>query len=241
MTGWKYVHGKGDDPLGTPTYVASAHGVKFDPPVSQAEMGKMIATLGTSVRQYVEETIAANKKLKQGMPKDESHRALARKLLNEIMKQHQEETGESFIILKGGSQKTKEPKEEVTVSEHKTLAKKYGAYDGAMDEQDLNRGLLVRCCEDYVLALEKNTDSRIQIRVTLRDLLEHTTKELPFMADSLSSVLLPTLVSDGWVLFNRNEETRTLPYGKGVPSYDSSKCATDHPMWSRNLDDQWVV
>ena len=86
MTGWKYVHGKGDDPLGAPTYVESAYGVKFDPPVSQAEMGKIIGTLGASVRQYVEETIAANKKLKNAMPKDESHRALARKLLNEIMK-----------------------------------------------------------------------------------------------------------------------------------------------------------
>ena len=64
MTGWKYVHGKGDDPLGAPTYVESAYGVKFDPPVSQAEMGKMIGTLGASVRQYVEETVAANKKLK---------------------------------------------------------------------------------------------------------------------------------------------------------------------------------
>lgn len=241
MTGWKYVHGKGDDPLGAPTYVESAYGVKFDPPVSQAEMGKMIGTLGASVRQYVEETIAANKKLKNAMPKNESHRALARKLLNEVMKQHQEETGESFIILKGESQKTQTPKQEVIISEHKMLVEKYGAYSGAMNEQDLNRGLLVRCCENYVLALEQKADSRIQIRVTLRDLLEHATKELPFMVDVLSKSLLPTLVSDGWVLFNQDGETRTLPYGKGVPSYDASECSADHPMWSRNLDDQWVV
>ena len=241
MTGWKYVHGKGDDPLGAPTYVESAYGVKFDPPVSQAEMGKMIGTLGASVRQYVEESIAANKKLKNAMPEDESHRALARKLLNEIMKQHQEETGESFVILKGGSQKTNTPKQEVIISEHKMLVEKYGAERGAMSERDLNRGFLVRCCENYVLALEQKADSRIQIRVTLRDLLEHATKELPLMADILSKALLPTLVSDGWVLFNQDGETRILPYGKGVPSYDASECSADHPMWSRNLDDQWVV
>jgi len=201
----------------------------------------MIGTLGASVRQYVEETIAANKKLKNAMPKDESHRALARKLLNEIMKQHQEETGESFIILKGGSQKTQTPKQEVIISEHKMLVEKYGAERGAMNEQDLNRGFLVRCCENYVLALKQKADSRIQIRVTLRDLLEHATKELPFMADMLSKALLPTLVSDGWVLFNQDGETRILPYGKGVPSYDASECSADHPMWSRTLDDQWVV
>lgn len=240
MTEWVYVHGEGDDPLGTPTYVEYAYGVKFDPPVSQTEMGKMIGTLGASVRQYVEETVAANKKLKKAMPKDESHKALARKLLNEIMKQHQEETGESFIVLKGGSQKTEAPKE-AFVSEHKTLAEKYGAYSGAMDERDLNRAFLVRACEDYVLKIEKEADSRIQIRVTLRDLLVHCTEALPFMTETLGKEVLPTLVSDGWVLFNHDEETRLLPYGKGLPSYDASKCAMDHPMWSRNLDDPWVV
>ena len=43
MNQWTYVHGEGDDPLGAPTYVETAYGVKFDPPVSQAEMGKMIS------------------------------------------------------------------------------------------------------------------------------------------------------------------------------------------------------
>ena len=239
MTEWRYVHGEGDDPLGAPTYVASAYGVKFDPPVSQTEMGRMIGTLGNAVRLYVEQMITANDQLSAAVPEDESQKALAGKLMEQILKEHQKETGATFVFKSGESQQTKTP--EVDVSEHKSLAEKYGAYLGAMNEKDLNRAFLVRCCEDYVLGLDKTANSRIQIRVTLRDLLEEATKELPFMAGFLSDALLPTLISDGWVLFNHDEETRLLPYGKGLPSYDASKCAMDHPMWSRNIDDPWVV
>ena len=92
MNQWTYVHGEGDDPLGAPTYVETAYGVKFDPPVSQAEMGKMISKLGTCVRQYVESMVAANEKLKSGIPKDASQKALAGKLLEELLKRHQEPT-----------------------------------------------------------------------------------------------------------------------------------------------------
>ena len=241
MTAWEYVHGKGDDPLGAPTYVKNAYGVKFDPPVPQSEMGKIIGVLGTSVRQYVEEMVAANEKLRAGMPSDVNQKALAEKLLEEILKRHQEETGETFMISRGDSQTTTETTETTLVSEHKTLAEKYEGYSGAMSEKDLNRAFLVRCCENYVLELNEKADSRIQIRATLRDLLEKTTQELPFMADFLGDVLLPTLISDGWVLFNQSGETRILPYGKGVPNYDASKCAMDHPMRSRKVEDRWAV
>ena len=61
------------------------------------------------------------------------------------------------------------------------------------------------------------------------------------MTESLASHLLPTLISDGWVLFNLDGETRLLPYGEGVPNYDASKCALDHPMWTRDLEIPWVV
>jgi len=240
MTEWKYIHGKGDDPLGAPTYVESAYGVKFDPPVSQADMGKMIGVLGASVRQYVEEMIAANHKLKNAMPRDASQKVLAEKLLAEVLKVHQQETGETFMIQTGDSQTT-QTTEDNSVSDHKSLAEKYGAYGGAMAEQDLNRAFLVRCCEDYVLKLNKRADSRMQVRVTLRDLLEQAAEALPFMTDLLGKALLPTLMSDGWVLFNHANETLLLPYGKGVPNYDASKCAMDHPMWSRNVNDPWVV
>ncbi len=240
MTEWKYVHGKGDDPMGAPTYVAFAHGVKFDPPVSQVEMGKMIGTLGAAARQYVDAMVKANDKLKSAVPQDASQKALAEKLMEQILKERQSETGETFVFRTGASQKTNTPILP-SVEGHKALFDKYGKYTGAMDEQDLNRAFLVRCCEDYVLGLNAQADSRIQVRVTLRDLLEKATEELPFMADFLSDALLPTLLSDGWVLFNQNGETRILPYGKGVPEYDASKCAMDHPMWSRKVDGPWVV
>ena len=240
MNQWTYVHGEGDDPLGAPTYVETAYGVKFDPPVSQAEMGKMISKLGTCVRQYVESMVAANEKLKSGIPKDASQKALAGKLLEELLKRHQEETGETFMIRTSSSQTT-ETTQINTVSEHKTLAEKYGAYSGKMSERDLNRAFLVRCCENHVLEQLKTVTSRNQIRVTLRDLLERANKELPFMTESLASHLLPTLISDGWVLFNLDGETRLLPYGEGVPNYDASKCALDHPMWARDLEIPWIV
>jgi hypothetical protein len=90
------------------------------------------------------------------------------------------------------------------------------------------------------LELEKKATTRGQIRVTIRDLLAKVGDKLPFMKEG-GSRLIPTLVSDGWVLFNVDEETRILPYGKGVPNYDASKCAVDHPMWSRTLEEPWVV
>ena len=240
MNQWTYVHGEGDDPLGAPTYVETAYGVKFDPPVSQAEMGKIISKLGTCVRQYVKSMVAANEKLKSGIPEDANQKALAEKLLEELLKRHQEETGETFMIRTGGSQTTKTTQIN-TVSEHKTLAEKYRAYNGAMSERDLNRAFLVRCCEDYVLRANQSAYTRSQIRVTLRDLLERANEDLPFMTESLASHLLPTLISDGWVLYNLDGETRLLPYGEVVPNYDASKCALDHPMWTRRLTDPWIV
>jgi len=240
MTGWKYVHGEGDDPLGAPTYVAFAHGVKFDPPMPQSEMARMIGTLGTAVRHYVEAMIKANDGLKKATPEDPRLKALAGKLMEQILMQHQNETGETFVIRSGASQTAQKPKQE-PLGQHKALVKKYNADVGALNEDDLNRGLLVQSCENYVLELNAKVDSRIQIRATLRDLLERASKDLSFMKDSLPEVLLPTLVSDGWVLFTHNEEVRLLPYGKGVPSYDASKASLDHPAWSRSLDNVWEV
>lgn len=240
MTEWKYVHGKGDDPLGAPSYVSQAYGVKFDPPMPQAEMGKVIATLGTAARQYVEAMISANDKLKKATPEDSSLKALAEKLLAQVLKQHQQETGETFAFRSGASQSTQQPKQ-APLGQHKALVKKYNADVGAMSEDDLNRGLLVQSCENYVLELNAKVDSRIQIRATLRDLLERASEDLSFMKEHLPDALLPTLVSDGWVLFTHNNEVRLLPYGKGVPSYDASKASNDHPMWSRSLEDVWEL
>ena len=43
-------------------------------------------------------------------------------------------------------------------SEHKTLAEKYNAYEGALSEDDMNRAFLIMACENYVLT--KLEDSR---------------------------------------------------------------------------------
>ena len=62
MTEWKMVHGEGDDPLGPKTYVAEAYGVKFNPPISQVEVGALIAKLGKAMREYVK-TLDAHDKM----------------------------------------------------------------------------------------------------------------------------------------------------------------------------------
>jgi len=240
MTGWEYVHGEGDDPLGAPTYVKKAYGVVLNPPISQAEMGQMISKIGIAIREYVEAMIAANALLRAATPSDESLKAIANKLMKDTLNRHTEETGQTFIVMKGGQETDDEPTPP-PVSQHKTLAEKYGAYKGEMKEKDLNRAFLVRSCENHVLELEQQATTRGQIRVTIRDLLERATTELPFMTDIIGASLIPTLISDGWVLFNVDDETRILPYGKGVPNYDASKCAVDHPMWSRTLGEPWVV
>lgn len=240
MTGWEYVHGEGDDPLGAPTYVKKAYGVTLDPPVSQAEMGQVISRIGIAIREYVEAMIAANETLRAATPSGASMKAITTKLMRDTLNRHTEETGQTFIVMKGGQETTDEPTPE-PVFEHKTLAEKYGAYKGEMQVNDLNRAFLVRACEDHVLELEQQATTRGQIRVTIRDLLAKATDELPFMTESIGAALIPTLISDGWVLFNVDDETRILPYGKGVPNYDASKCAVDHPMWSRTLGEPWVV
>ena len=240
MTGWEYVHGEGDDPLGAPTYVKKAYGVTLDPPVSQAEMGQVISRIGIAIREYVEAMIAANEALRAATPSGANMKAITTKLMRDTLNRHTEETGQTFIVMKGGQETTDEPTPE-PVFEHKTLAEKYGAYKGEMKEKYLNRAFLVRACEDHVLELEQQATTRGQIRVTIRDLLAKANDALPFMTESIGASLIPTLISDGWVLFNVDDETRILPYGKGVPNYDASKCAVDHPMWSRTLGEPWVV
>ena len=239
MTEWKMVHGEGDDPLGPKTYVAEAYGVKFNPPISQAEVGALIAKLGKAMREYVKTITDAHDKMYKSIPDDKSMKALAQNILRQIVANHRKETGQTLVFVEGDSQeKISQP---TNVSEHKSLAQKYNAYDGALANWDLNRALIVRCCEDYVLEMESVGTLRSGMRVTLRNLIEKLNGELPFFNDLYAEKVLPTLISDGWVLFNHEDETRLLPYGKGVPTYDESKCAADHPAWSRKLEDPWVL
>lgn len=231
------VHGEGDDPLGPKTYVAEAYGVKFNPPIAQAEVGALIAKLGKAMREYVETIVSANNKMRKSVPSDKNLKMLAEKILQQIIENHRAETGQTLVMVQGESQVEKTST--IEKSEHKTLAEKYNAYEGALAPWDLNRALIVRCCEDYVLALEAKGTQRGSMSVTLRGLVEQLTKELPFFTEHYHEHVMPTLISDGWVLFNAQGETRLLPYGKGVPNYDSKKCSADHPMWSRKLNEPW--
>lgn len=239
MTEWKMVHGEGDDPLGPKTFVAEAYGVKFNPPIHQVEIGTLIASLGKAMRTYVGEIVEANDKMRRSIPSDKSKKALAEKILSQIVNNHREETGHTLVFVQGAGQQTQST--DVISSDHKTLAQKYSAYDGALAEWDLNRALIVRSCENYVLEMESIGTKRIAMQVTLRHLVERLNEEVPFFNEEYASKVLPTLISDGWVLFNHSGETRLLPYGKGVPSFDASKCAADHPAWSRELEDPWIL
>lgn len=241
MSEWKMVHGEGDDPLGPKTYVAEAYGVKFNPPLAQAEVGALIGKLGVAMREYVQTIVDANTKMRKAVPSDKTKKALAEKILFHIMEGHREATGQTLVMVQSKSQDAPAESTEKLVSEHKTLAQKYDAYDGGMPAWDLNRAVLVRACEDYVLQMESIGTARSAMRVTLRLLVEELEKSVPFFTDDYAQKLLPTLISDGWVLFNTGGETRILPYGKGVPGYDASRCAADHPMWSRNIEDPWLL
>ena len=238
MTEWKMVHGKDDDPLGPATYVAEAYGVKFNPPIAQAEVGALIGKLGVAMREYVATIVAANDKMRKAVPLEKSKKALAENILRHIMESHRKETGQTLVMVQGESQTTTTQQ---TVSEHKTLAEKYNAYEGTLAEWDLNRAIIVRSCEDYVLRLESVGAIRSSMKVTVRDLVHHLKEELSFFTEEYAEKVLATLVSDGWVLFNSEGETRILPYGKGVPGYDAKRCAADHPAWSRSIEDPWLL
>ena len=101
MTEWKMVHGEGDDPLGPKTYVAEAYGVKFNPPLAQAEVGALIGKLGLAMREYVKTIVDANTKMRKAVPDDKTKKALAEKILLQIMENHREETGQTLVMVQG--------------------------------------------------------------------------------------------------------------------------------------------
>ena len=69
-----------------------------DAPGHETLMAIMIS--GASIMDGALLMVAANEKLKSGIPKDASQKALAGKLLEELLKRHQEETGESGSLCR---------------------------------------------------------------------------------------------------------------------------------------------
>jgi len=236
---WKIIHGEGDDPLLPGTYVVEAHGIKFDPPVKLVDVGHVIQQVGAQARVFVGEIIEVNKKLRRGLPKSGTPlRRLAGKVLEQVLDAHREETGETIIIVSPNDKKlSKENRSdwEVEIEAHKALVVKYCSGGEAMPEGDLNRALMVQACENLALISEKRCKVRSKIVLTPVALWAYVRSEQPHMDPSCQEMLLPTLVSEGWVLYQSGEEINLLPYGKGVPGYNKKECAPDHPAWSKGI------
>ena len=240
---WKTIHGEGDDPLLPGTYVAEAHGVKFDPPVKVTDVAKMIQQVGAQARVFVKEIVLVNKKLRKALPESGTQmRQLAGRILEQILDAHREETGETIIIVSANDKKLSKENRGDTAKEqesHKALVVKYCSGVEAMPRNDLNRALMVKACENMVLIFEKRVKVRSKISATPRALWAYVKSEEPHLHASCQEMLIPTLVSEGWVLHHIGEEINILPYGKGVPGYDEGKCPGDHPAWLREFSEPW--
>ncbi len=91
---WKYTHGENDDPLGPGTYVSEAHGVTFDPPLSEAEVGALIGMMSEKAEVFVKQCVQANAQLRKHLPEPGSKRELAMKILMLLIDSHRATTGE---------------------------------------------------------------------------------------------------------------------------------------------------
>ena len=198
---------------------------------------------------FVKDCQLANKKLRKAEPKDKVEKEYAQAFLAYHLHIHQKETGESVTLISPGkiSQNwdEKENGEEVLTkaedarSEHKRLAEKYNAYEGALSEDDMNRAFLIMACENYVLTQLEEVGSRSAISCQVVDLWAYAVEHVPFVQPEWEDLLLPTLVQDGWVLFQDDKGgTHILPYGSGLPGYDP-KMGIDHPAWARNPTVVW--
>jgi hypothetical protein len=240
---WKTIHGEGDDPLMPGTYVVEAHGITFDPPVKMTEVARAIQKIGAAARIYMRECIETNKKIRKALPKGAQMNAFGRKILEQILDAHREETGETITIVRINDKKLSKISRNVPSKEcetHKKLVVKY-CDEEPMRSDDLNRAIMVGLCEDRVLLEESRVKTRSKISLTPKALWDHIRTEERHIDDSCRDLLVSTLVDDGWVLFMKDEEVRLLPYGKGVPAFDEKANATDHPAWSRDPSVEWDV
>lgn len=237
------------DKNGVPIAVISAFGKTLSEELPLEKMVTINEKVSEAAANFVEECRKANLKLKKAEPKSAVEKEYAQAFLAYHLHIHQKETGESVTIVTPGkissNWETQQNGEEVLTkaedarSEHKKLAEKYGGYEGALHEDDLNRAFLVMACENYVLNKLQEVGSRESIVCTIRDLWANAVENVPFVEDEWEDMLLPTLVQDGWILFKTNKgEINILPYGSGVPGYDAD-LSVDHPAWARNPEIVW--
>lgn len=261
MSEWKLTHGKDDDPNGPPTYFSVAAGIKLDPPIKQGEIHAFLAEMNSAAEVFVNEMAAANEKIQQVLSSSKAGATLGEKILSDRLKVFHEEAGMTIVVMRTKSakkpKKTKTTKATVkpkastkTASKkatekavenkpklltHKQLAEKYDAYTGALSEGDMNRAELVKHCEDYLLLRAEMVRRRGDLRVTPAQLMTYVSEKMPSfeMAFGLK-VLIPTLVSDGWVIFQVKEggSAYIVPYGGGLPEHMPG--VPNHPVWSKS-------
>ena len=237
------------DKNGVPIAVISAFGKTLSEELPLEKMVTINEKVSEAAATFVDECRKANQKLKKAKPKNAVEKEYAQAFLAYHLHIHQKETGERVTFVAPGkistNWDTQQNGEEVlnkaeeARSEHKRLAEKYGAYEGALHKDDLNRAFLVMACENFVLNKLKEVGSRSSIVCTLRDLWQNALQNVPSVNDEWEDMLLPTLVQDGWILFDDGKGViNILPYGSGVPGYDPD-LSVDHPAWARNPEIVW--
>jgi hypothetical protein len=237
------------DKNGVPIAVISAFGKTLSEDLPLDKMVTINETVSEAAATFVEDCRKANIKLRKAEPTNAVAKEYAQAFLAYHLHIHQQETGESVTVVTPGKisehWEAKENGEEVLTkaekarSEHKTLADKYNAYEGALSEDDMNRAFLIMACENYVLTKLKEVGSRSGLKCTPADLWTYAIDNIPFVESEWEELLLPTLVQDGWVLFtDAKGGTCILPYGSGIPGYDP-KMGVDHPAWARDPTVIW--
>lgn len=237
------------DKNGVPIAVTTAFGKRLSKELPLEKMVAINEKVSDAAATFVKESRKANEKLQKAYPADVAEKEYAQAFLAYHLHMHQESTGEVVTLVSPGQISVrwgeKENGEEVLTnaeearSEHKTLAAKYDAYEGALKEDDMNRAFLVMACENYVLTKLSEVGSRSKISCSPRDLWAHVVENVPFVHADWEGSMLPTLVQDGWVLFNsKNGMVNILPYGSGIPGYDP-EMGVDHPAWARDPAVTW--
>lgn len=237
------------DKNGVPVAVIAAFGKALPGELPLDKMVTINEKVSEAAANFVEDCRKANQRLKKAEPTDAVEKEYAQAFLAYHLHIHQKETGERVTFVTPGkissnweTQQNGESvmnKAEEARSEHKRLAEKYGAYEGPLQEGDLNRAFLVMACENYVLTKLKEVGSRESIVCTLQDLWQNALENVPSINTEWQELLLPTLVQDGWVLFDKGDGAiNLLPYGSGIPGYDPD-LGVDHPAWARNPDIVW--
>ena len=231
-----------------PVAITSAFGKQLPEELPLSKMQQINAKVSEAAAEFIEESTKANSRLRKALPESGAGKEYAQAFLYYQLHLHQEETGEKVTFVDPGrisnswnvnGQDEIKTSSETARTTHETLAGKYNAYDGGLNENDMNRAFLVMACENYVLHEFSRVGSRQKITCTPAGLWAYVQTEAPFVQDEWENAILPTLVQDGWVLFTADDgSVQLLPYGSGVPGYDA-ELGLDHPAWARDPNLAW--